>query len=194
MPTRSKTLKIRVTPAEKEKIEEYMGESNEAASLSDFGRLALLKHITSSDEEQPSINTDEVMDAMENALTEVSGDVAEVSSRLSDIESSIRTDDETDKLAREIYHTLPEHESGDEFEYLESIHIADAEERLDRAQYASSPRAWAKWFGKDVSDIRAACGRMLEYYPDVDYVHETYENENGYEMTTPERRYYKTPQ
>ncbi|WP_408956676.1 hypothetical protein [Natrinema sp. 74] len=200
MPNRSKTIKVRLTPSEKEEIEEHLDESNETASLSDFGRLALLRHIRTDDEETATIDSEEITDAVDVALSDVHERLDRMESHILAIDSHTNNDDEIDKLARDIFRSLPTATDASELPSLWEVGTTTADDDYSLAQSLSTPSAWANYYDVDVPVARRACARMLEYFkPDVQYdvlegggdvpvEGEGYSENVG----VSERRYYKT--
>lgn len=192
MGDRTKTIKIRVTPDEKREYEEYIEETGEAPSASSWFRTLANERVSADDEATADIDLESLTEAMEVALSDVHEQMETMANRMASLESNVHNDDDIDKLAREIYSHLPVMESPDEFPdpFLEvDINLADRD--LEEAQKISTPSAWAKWFDKSEADIRRACARMLEYYPDARYFHEKFEDASGV-VEAPARRYYKT--
>jgi len=195
MVTRSETLKIRVTPNEKEEILEYMDDTKEASTISDFGRLTLLKHVRNDDDEV-SIDQTDIIDAVDVAIADVHERLERVETHVVSIDSQTSLDDDVDKLARDIYHSLPVHEEGD-MPSLYDAALSGLDDDFSKAQKISSPSAWAEYFGEDISLIRRACATMLEYYPDATFVREDLGESMEIEGSTvdtgvAERRFYKT--
>lgn len=197
MANRTETLKIRVTPEEKEDIIEYMEESQEAATISDFGRLVLRRYISDSDEEA-TIDTEEIIDAMDIALSDVHERLEKLDDHILAIEGRTSKEDEIDKLARNIYSALPVCETEDDLASMADVARLEDADDFTLAQMLSTPNAWAQYYGIDETMARRACATMLEYYPDAHFVreemggtHMDFGDRIG-EVRISERRYYKT--
>ena len=201
MANRSKTIKVRLTPDEKEEIEEHLKEANESASLSDFGRLTLLRHIRTGDEDEaPTVDPEQITDGVEVALSDVHERLDRMESHILAIDSHTNNDDEIDKLARDIFTSLPTATDASELPSLFEIGTAGKGDDYSLAQSLSTPSAWANYYDVDVSVARRACARMLDYFSaDVEYdvlegggdvpVEGKGYSEN---VGVAERRYYKT--
>ncbi|KAB1197742.1 MULTISPECIES: hypothetical protein [Haloferax] len=201
MPNRSKTIKVRLTPDEKDEVEEYLEVTKETTSLSDFGRLALLRHIRTDDEDEAArIDPEQITDAVEVGLSDVHERLDRLESHIVAIDSNTNNDDEIDKLARDIFTSLPTVTEASELPSLYEIGVTSAGDDYSLAQSLSTPSAWANYYDVEVSVARRACARMLEYFSaDVEY--EVIEGGGdvpvegeGYSESVgvAERRYYRT--
>lgn len=191
MTTRDKAIKIRVTEEEKRKFTEYADEHH-YKSRSAFLRIVAHNFIATDDED--GVDTDDLREIINDATSDTVAKLNQLDERLTSLESQLQNDDETDKLARDIYATLPVHESPDDLPNMfhDVRDDADASNSLDAARKQSTPEAWAQWFNEDVADVRRACARMLEYYPDVEYYHREFDERVSETFSAPSRRYYKT--
>lgn len=169
MTDRSETIGIRVTPEERDKFERFLDDSDEFDSLSRFFRTIAHRHIATSDETQ-SVDPEEIIDAVDSAIRPLSDKLERVEDHVTSIDSNVRDDDKIDRLARDIYSSLPEHRSGDELPNANQIEQYNNASDLAIAQAISTPYLWAQYYDEDHADARRACARMLEYYPDVEYV------------------------
>ena len=169
MTDRSETIGIRVTPEERDKFEKFLENSDEFDSLSRFLRTIAHRHIATSDETQ-SVDPEEIIDAVDSAIAPLSERLERVEDHVTSIDSNVRNDDKIDRLARDIYSSLPEHRSGDELPDSNQIDQYNNASDLAIAQAISTPYIWAQYYDEDHADARRACARMLEYYPDVKYV------------------------
>lgn len=172
MPDRSEFIGVRLTPDEREKFEEYIDETNEANSLSRFLRIAAHRHIETEDEDQ-SIDTEELIEIVDSSVSPLYGRIDKIENHLMEIDSNTSNDDKIDRLARDLYSSLPVYSSPEEFPSFTEISNFEDPTDLSLVKSISTPYLWAEYFEEDLSDVRRACGRMIEYYPDVDYVEES---------------------
>jgi hypothetical protein len=209
MTDRSEFVGVRLTPDEREKFQSYVDESDEFSSLSRFFRVVAHRELATEDD-QPTLDPQEVVQAVGDALTPLETQLDQIEDHVLSIDSSVRDDNKLDKLARDIYAALPIHESEDEFPGLDKESLEKYANTSDLAlvQATSTPFMWAQYFDEDYTDIRRACSRMLEYYPDVNYVEgkiggassEYVDQHSDISKAQPtgetggvyERRYYKT--
>jgi len=185
-------INIRLSKAEKKKIEEYVEETHEFGSVAQMVRQLCHREIKNN---SPSggIDPDRLRLIVGETIDPLAEKVAEIDEQLVELSANVSDDDEIDKLARQIFHNLPIHNHPEEFHSpVESFHIADAEEYLPSAQLASTPSAWAAYFDEDVTKVRRACATMMDAYPDAEYYEEEFDHPDGYVQQAPERRYYKT--
>ncbi|NIB98035.1 hypothetical protein [Halobacterium sp. R2-5] len=202
MANRTETIGVRVTEAEKQKFEQYAEEHNEFDSASRMLRVLAHRHINGEgDGVEASIETDELVDAMDVALSGVHERLDRMENHVVAIDSATDTDDDVDKLAREIYAALPVYNDTDDLPGMEEVARAlTSEQQSDHSQtqLISSPSVWANYFGADEAQVRKACMRMLDYFPDVEYVTSSM---GGYDIEVAgepvdirvsERRYFKT--
>lgn len=186
---RDEQYNVRVNAEEKASFEEYIEETHEYRSVAQMFRSLAHSEVKGHEQGAASIDPDEMRDVVDEALDPLAERIADIDDQMATMAARVSDDDEIDKLARQVFHALPEHQSGEEMHSpVESFHIADAEDRLPSAQLASTPTAWARYFGVSTSKMRRACGTMLEAYPDAQY----YEDQRSDGMDAPERRYYKT--
>ncbi|WP_312910153.1 hypothetical protein [Natronosalvus caseinilyticus] len=177
MADRTETIGVRVTPAEREKFESHVEESDEFESLSRFLRIAAHRHIVTDDQPEASIDSGEIVDAMEVALSDVSERLEELDNRLAEIDASVRSSDEIQSLTHEIISNLPT-----EDELVDAMNMEPmSSTSLEAARSLSTVGAWASYFEVPEDKTRRALARAQEF-PDVKYI----EGDYGY------RRYYKT--
>lgn len=169
MPDRSETIGVRLTPAERDKFERYVEESNEFDSLSRFFRTIAHRYIAVEDEE-PSLDPEEVIDAVDTAVTPLEDRLERIEDHVLSIDSNVRDDDKIDRLARDIYSSLPTHRDETELPDLDEVSQYGNASDLALVQAISTPYMWAEYYDEDLQDVRRACARMLEYYPDVKFV------------------------
>ena len=106
MTTRDKTIRIRVTEGKKQKFTEYADE-NYYKSPSAFLYKVVHSFIATDDADENSVNTDEICQIIEDATSGAEAKLDQLDERLTSLESQLRNDGETDKLARDIYANLP---------------------------------------------------------------------------------------
>lgn len=167
----SEVVGVRLTPDEKQKFEDYVDDSDEFSSLSRFFRVVAHREVATEDD-QPTLDPEEVVQAVDDALTPLATQLDQIEDHVLSIDSSIRDDDKIDKLARDIYAALPTHDSGDDLPALDKENLEKYANTSDFSlvQAISTPFMWSRYFGEDYEDVRRACSRMLEYYPDAEYV------------------------
>lgn len=170
MTDRTETVGVRVTPGEREKFEEFLEDSNEFDSISRFFRVIAHRHIAT-DDEDVSIDQDEIIEAVDTAIDPLSERLGKVEEHIVAIDSNVSNDDKIDKLARDIYSSLPTYQDISEVPDVGSIEQYSDMSELALAQRISTPYLWSQYYDEDVADVRRACARMLEYFPDVEYNH-----------------------
>ncbi|WP_139171076.1 hypothetical protein [Halorientalis regularis] len=184
MSDRSELIQVRVTPDKKEEFEEFVEKSLDFNTLSNFLRISAKKQIQETNDGDIA-DKKEIVDAIDDSLAGIKGELERLNDRIADVESAVHdADDEIDTLAREIYRELPEFRSEEGFDRDRPSH----ERVVEEGKTLSTPTAWADWFGVEVPTARRACGRMLEYYPEVEFTYEAVDEETS---SVPERRYYK---
>lgn len=171
MSDRTETIGIRLTPAEREKFESFVEESNEFDSLSRFLRVIAHQRINEN-EEKSSVDPEEITEAVDAAVSPVSQRLEEIEQHILSIDANTSDDDKIDKLARDIYATLPVHDSGSEMVNIEDVLRKPNISELAMAQQISTPYIWSEFFDASIADTRRACARVLEYYPDAEFISE----------------------
>lgn len=166
---RTEFVGVRLTPKEREEFENFLREEGEFNSMSRFLRVAAYRYIATSDEEA-SIDPEEIIDAVDSAVTPLSERLERVEDHVLSIDSNVTNDDKIDRLARDIYSSLPTHTGKNELPDFNEIGQFETPSDLALAQAISTPDIWAEYYDEDLADVRRACARMLEYYPDVKYV------------------------
>lgn len=169
MADRSKIIGVRVTPDEREKFEEHLERTNEFDSLSRFFRVLAHRHIESDDEEA-SIDSEEIIEAVDAAISPVREKLDQVEEHVVAIDSTVSDDDKIDKLARDIYMSLPTVSNESELPAISNGERYENSSDFEVAQAISTPYLWAQYFDEEIADARRACARMTEYFPDVEYV------------------------
>lgn len=166
MTDRSEVIGVRVTPDEKEQFQQHIEETNEFSSLSRMFRTLATKHVRNYDEEDTaSIDPEQIVTAVETGLSGVNEQMEQLDRRMAELESQVSSDDEIDKLARELYQNLPELE--DEKYLLDPENMDDTEDKLLQAKQLSTEFAWQDYFGVEKEELRRAIARMQDYFPDV---------------------------
>lgn len=164
---------MRLTPDERRKFENHVEQSDEFSSLSRFFRVLVHRHIDT-DDDQPSLDPDEIVEPVDQALTPLSTQLDQIEEQVLSIDANVRDEDVIDRLARDIYSSLPTHQRGTDFPALDDLD--ELENHANTSDFAlvqaiSTPFMWSRYYTEELQDVRRACARMLEYYPDVDYVH-----------------------
>lgn len=172
MTDRSEVVGIRLTPEEREKFEEFIQEGNEFDSLSRFFRVTAHRYMNTEDVEA-TIDQDEIIRAVDSSVTPLVERLDRVEEHVLSIDSNVTTDDKIDQLARDLYTSLPTHSSKSDLPDFDTVSQFDTPSDLALAQAISTPEVWAQYFEEDLADTRRACARMLEYYPDVEFVEDT---------------------
>ena len=177
MTDRTEIVGVRLTPTEREKFEEYLTDSNEFDSMSRFFRTVAHRYVATEDEEQ-SLDPEKIIEAVDTAVSPLAERMDQIEDHVISIDSNVRDDDKIDKLARDIYSSLPTHADETELTDLDDIgQYANASD-LAVVQAISTPDMWSEFFDEELQDVRRACARMLEYYPDVKFARED-SNEAG---------------
>ena len=169
MTDRSEIVGVRLTPEEREKFEDFLRGEDEFDSMSRFFRVAAHRHIATNDEDA-TIDPEEIIDAVDSAVTPLSERLERVEDHVLSIDSNVTNDDKIDRLARDIYSSLPAQSGTNELPDFDEIGQFEAPSDLALAQAISTPDIWAQYYDEELADVRRACARMLEYYPDVKYV------------------------
>lgn len=177
MVDRTETVGVRLTPDERERFESFVKDNNECGSLSQFFRLAAY-NFTTEDKEDVSLDTEEIVQAVDVGIAPVTERLDELEEHVLSIDSRVNDDDKIDKLARDIYSALPVHQSASDLPDIRSPDELDDASDFVLAQKISTPYLWSQYFDEDVADVRRACSRMQEYYPDVEFVREDLRRED----------------
>jgi len=198
MAKRTETIGVRVTPAEKEKFDSYAEEHNEFDSASRMLRVLAHRHIAS-DGQDESIDTDEIVDAVSVSMSDVHERLDRLEDHILSIDSHTSDEDEVDKLARDIFSSLPVHSDASELPDMFEIARQMIEDDFTMAQSLSTPSAWANYYDVEVATARRACARMLDYYPDVEFsrvemgdVNVPIGDGTSGDISVSERRYFRT--
>lgn len=195
MANRDKSIRVRVTPDEKSEFEEYVEESREFNSLSDFLRGSAYREM--SDTDDGSVDTDELVSVVESSFQDVTDDIDEIRRGLSVVKDNVLEDDEAQNLAAELYDALPIHEDRSGFEWpwpdadsrMENgIHIIErgSVDSIQDARAWSDAEAWAEYFDESIERTQRALSLCLSQYPDV-AVAEEEEPVSDHDL----RRYYR---
>ncbi|AHZ22861.1 hypothetical protein E6P09_02890 [Haloferax mediterranei ATCC 33500] len=188
MPNRTETIKVRVTPEKKAKFESYIEETGEFPSVSQLLRASANSHIDEQDNATPTeINTDQVTNAVEIALSDVTERLERIEHEIVRVDSAVQPQEEAvDDLADDIAVQLPVMDSGDEFREHQDV-LRDAThgdlDGLDLTKEMSTVGFWSDFVDADKNKTRRAISRAVQWYPDVQW---TYDEDLG------ERRYYRT--
>lgn len=172
MSDRSETIGVRLTPEEREKFENFLEGSNEFDSISRFFRTIAHRYIETSDEDH-SLDPQEIIEAVDTAVTPLEERLERVEDHVVSIDSNVRNDDKIDRLARDIYSSLPTHRDETGLPDFDEIDQYANASDLAIAQAISTPYMWSEYYNEDLADVRRACARMQEYYPDAKFAKDT---------------------
>lgn len=175
MTERTELVGIRLTPEEHEKFTEYIEDSNEFDSMSRFFRTIAHRYVATEDEE-PSLDPEEIIEAVDAAVTPLSERLEQMEEHIVSIDSNVRDDDKIDRLARDIYSSLPTHSDETGLPELDDIGKYRDASDLAIVQGISTAYMWARYFDEDLQDVRRACARMQEYYPDANFIRDDINN------------------
>lgn len=181
MPNRTETIKTRVSPKEKEMIEEYLEKSGEFDSKSRLIRILLHRHITNN-KQDVEIDTDEIKSVIDNSVGDLQTELNEISERIADIEHRVRNSEDISELANDIYNQMLvlDDSIDEEFETIQDFEkLASTPE--EEAAFTGSAKAFADLNGVNENTTRRALSRANDMFPDVKFVTER----NGM------RRYYR---
>lgn len=167
MTNRTEHVGVRLTPDEYDKFEDYIESSNEFDSMSRFFRVIAHRTVATDDEEDVSIDADEIIDAVDTVVSPIADRLEQVEEHVVSIDSNVRDDDMIDRLARDIYATLPTHSDASGLPALDELGRYESASDLAIAQAVSTPEVWAEYYDENLQDSRRAVARMQEYYPDV---------------------------
>ncbi|WP_336035963.1 hypothetical protein [Halobacterium yunchengense] len=183
MVERTETVGVRLTPDERERFESFVEDNNECGSLSQFFRLAAY-NFTTDDKEDVSIDPEEIVQAVDVGISPVTERLNELEEHVLSIDSRVNNDDKIDKLARDIYSALPVHQSASDLPNIRDPDELEDASDFVLAQKISTPYLWSQYFNENIADVRRACSRMQEYYPDVEFVREDLRREDGEDVPT----------
>lgn len=124
---------------------------------------------------EATIDQDEIIRAVGSSVTPLVERLDRVEEHVLSIDSNVTTDDKVDRLARDLYTSLPTHSSKSDLPDFDTVGQFDTPSDLALVQAISTPEVLAQYFEEDLADARRACVRMLEYYPDVEFVEDTTE-------------------
>lgn len=162
---RTERIEIRLTPTEKQEIDDYLDDEGAYTDRSQMFRSLAKKEIRGDD--TATIDAKEIVNAVEIAFSDLTENVEQVNDRLADVEQKLRqSEDDIDSLAHDLYDEMIEVGSEEQMRNLEPGLRMPSEE----AAIVSTPQIWAEFFNEDLVDVRRALGRALEYYPDLKYL------------------------
>lgn len=170
MANRTETIGVRVTAKEKKKFDDYASEHNEFDSASRMMRVLAHRHISGEDEEEVSIDQEDIVDSVEMALGPVVEQIEQMENLILSIDSHVSDDDEIDRLAKDIYASLPVAKDEDELPGVFEIARMDFQSDFEKAQTLSTPETWAEYYEVSVSEARRALSRMMIQFPDAQAV------------------------
>lgn len=113
---KKKFIRLRVSEAEKQDIEEYVEDSPEFDDVSDM--LRTLVHVEMSDlGNEPALSQDEITSAVEMGISGVNEELEEIREEIGVIKTQIGDEKGIKDLAADIYDILPRHSEEDPFEW-----------------------------------------------------------------------------
>lgn len=159
---RTKTIKIRVTPGEKQSFEEYLEETREATSLSAWFRY-LGFHRIETDDKTASIDPEQVTNAVEIGVSDLTERTEELAGEIALLENQVKPTSEIEDLGKELLPLLPVHPDG-ELTPVENINMGL--HSLEGVQQTTTPSAWGVYLDEPEPKIRRALD-WLSDYPEV---------------------------
>jgi len=187
MANRTETIKVRVTPATKQKFESYIEDTGEFPSVSQLLRASANAHIEQDDQQRLDIDAEQITNAVEIALGDVTERLDRIEHEVERVDTAVQPNEEDiDDLADDIAVQLPVMDSGDEFRERVDVLRDAAWEDLDGIEYArekSTVGAWSDYVNADKNKTRRALSRAASWYPDVQWT---------FDEDMEERRYYRT--
>lgn len=87
----------------------------------------------------------------------------EIEQHVLSIDANTSDDDKIDKLARDIYATLPVRASESDMPRIKDV-LREELSEMAMAQQISTPYIWSEFFNASIADTRRACARMLDYF------------------------------
>ena len=186
---------VRVSSHEKKKFEEFLEteEGQRHNSVADMMRTTAHDEVNNAGESD--LDSEEIINAMEIALSDVTEELDSLNTQMTVIKDSIGSSDDIQTFAAELYDHLPSSPDDsillkpardDDVEWLPDEH-EDNRPRittLEEARQWSDKRAWADYFDEPVEKVQRALALCVTQYPDVE-VSEEVSNEN------PIRQYYR---
>jgi len=187
MANRTETIKVRVTPAKKEKFEKYIEDTGEFPSVSQLLRASANAHIQQDDTQTTDIDPEQLTNAVEVGLSDVHERLARIEQEVNRVDTAVTPNEEdVDDLADDIAMQLPVMDSSEEFRDTNAI----MEERahsgmsdLDFTKEMSTIGFWSDFVDADENKTRRAITRAVNWYPDVQWM---------YDENMGKRRYYRT--
>lgn len=157
--------------------------TGEFPSLSQLLRAAANKHIEEDTTTTAEINPDQITDAVENALGDVTERLERIEDELAHIDTEVGESEDVETMVQDIVAELPVMDDGAEFsDDLTPGEQAGDASVLEFCKLSSTPSAWSDYVEEDVTKTRRALSRLIEWYPDVEYISD---EERGV------RRYYR---
>lgn len=159
---RTKTIKIRVTPGEKQKFEDYIESTRESSNLSAWFRF-LGVHRVNTDDKTASIDPEQVTNAVEIGVSDLTERVEDLAGEIALLENQVRPTGEIEELAHELLDLLPVHPDG-ELTPVENINMGL--HSLEGVQQTTTPGAWGVYLDEPEPKIRRAL-KWLSDLPEV---------------------------
>ena len=104
---------VRLNDEELTKFENFIEENGEFKSVSQMFRQAAHRYVNDYEGGGASIDPDQLRVVVGDAINPLSERVADIDEQLATLSSRVSNDDEIDKIARQVYHSLPVHKSPD---------------------------------------------------------------------------------
>jgi len=187
MANRTETIKVRVTPATKQKFKSYIEDTGEFPSVSQLLRASANAHIEGDDQRTADIDVEQITNAVKIALGDVTERLDRIEHEVERVDTAVQpTEEDIDDLADDIAVELPVMDDSSEFRDTHEIMEERAQSGLSDFEFTremSTVGFWADYVDADENKARRALSRAASWYPDVQW---TYDDDMG------ERRYYRT--
>lgn len=174
MAKRTETVGVRLTDRERQKFESFVEESPRFDSLSRLFRVLAHQEINTEDD-TASVDPEEITRAVDSAVSSVTQQLDDVEEHVLSIDANTTDDDKIGKLAKDIYNTLPVHESGSDMPSIEDVLRRSNISEGEITQQVSTAYVWSQFFDSTIADTRRGCARMLDSYPDAEVITENVE-------------------
>lgn len=173
---------VRVSSHEKKKFEEFLEteEGQRHNSIADMMRTTAHNEINNAGESE--LNADEIINAVEIALSDVTEELDSLNTQMTVIKDSISDDKDIQELAAEIYEYLPKHDI-DPFDFgiehwdpdlqQEEYELGIPDESNFSVNSSEDLKEWptvdafAEYLDEPRADVQRALSWAKEYYPDV---------------------------
>ncbi|MDB2294365.1 hypothetical protein PM085_19330 [Halorubrum ezzemoulense] len=161
---RTKTIKIRVTPGDKKKFEDYLEQTRESSSLSAWFRWLGHNRIESEDKTSTAeIDPEQVTNAVEIGVSDLTERTEELAGEIALLENQVKPTSEIEELAKELLELLPIHPDN---ELTPVDQITKGLDELEGVQQTTTPSAWSVYLNEPEPKIRRAL-KWLSEFPEV---------------------------